>query len=266
MIRISNWTTGAMTVLLLVVTAPFASVHVLQAEPAEPAQPAAKSRGAGESKIASDETDPNMSLSPMRDRVSTTNMKKLMLTLHEYQSDHNGAFPPAYTVDSNGRPLLSWRVFLLPYLETWGIGDKRLHEVFHYDEPWDSPHNKKLLSYMPTLYWSPRSKVGGFKTNYLGVAGKRMMFHGNDPVKVEDVKDEWSNTIMLVEVNDDLAVEWTRPVDFHPDTKAVRPTADAFGASMLDGRWNSIPRDFKPNLLWSLYFRNDGKPTGAWYP
>jgi hypothetical protein len=59
-------------------------------------------------------------------------------------------FPKAAICDKQGKPLLSWRVALLPYIEETG-----LYQRFHLDEPWDSEHNKKLLALMPATFASP---------------------------------------------------------------------------------------------------------------
>ncbi len=58
-----------------------------------------------------------------------------------------GAFPTAAILDKNGKPLLSWRVALLPYIE-----QDALYRQFKLDEPWDSEHNKKLIAQMPKIY------------------------------------------------------------------------------------------------------------------
>jgi hypothetical protein len=47
---------------------------------------------------------------------SMNNMKQIGLAILNYE-EANGKLPPAYTVDKNGKPLLSWRVLILPYLE-----------------------------------------------------------------------------------------------------------------------------------------------------
>ena len=64
--------------------------------------------------------------------------------MHNYQAV-NQTFPPAASVDKQGKPLLSWRVAILPYLE-----QQELYNKFKLDEPWDSPrNNKELIQYMP---------------------------------------------------------------------------------------------------------------------
>ena len=58
-----------------------------------------------------------------------------------------GAFPPRVHRDREGRPLLSWRVLILPYME-----QNELFSRFHLDEPWDSPHNRTLIDPIPPTY------------------------------------------------------------------------------------------------------------------
>jgi len=211
---------------------------------------------------------------PIPEQISGNNMLEINLALANYMSKH-GSFPPAYSVDKDGRPLLSWRVLILPEIH---LPHKvkltngeflPLYKAFRYDEPWDSPHNRKLLPYMPTMYWSPLSKPDDWKTNYLGISGRNTMFPGSKPVKREEIKDSPDRTIAIVEVNDDLAVEWTRPVDFHPDLKQPakglgnRPgqRRGFIRAGFLDGHvYGGISVETKPDLLWSLFIINDGKP------
>ena len=58
---------------------------------------------------------------------------------------------------------LSWRVALLPYL-----GYRNLYEQFRHDEPWDSPHNRKLIAKMPPVYESQAGLPEG-KTTYVAL-------------------------------------------------------------------------------------------------
>ncbi|HEY7310342.1 MAG TPA: sigma-70 family RNA polymerase sigma factor [Gemmataceae bacterium] len=84
---------------------------------------------------------------------SRLNLKQLALAMHNY-NDTYGRLPLAATTDKKGKALLSWRVALLPYLE-----EQELYKQFKLDEPWDSPHNKKLLSKMPAIYAPPGVKT-----------------------------------------------------------------------------------------------------------
>ena len=76
-------------------------------------------------------------------------MKTIALAMYSYHYAH-GHFSPAATYDKDGRPLLGWRVLILPY-----FGEEQyaqLYKEFKLDEPWDSPHNKALLPRMPSCY------------------------------------------------------------------------------------------------------------------
>src|SRR5688572_33251458 len=50
-------------------------------------------------------------------------------------------FPPAYVADSNGTPMHSWRVLILPYIEANHIYDR-----YDQTQPWDSATNRQLRS------------------------------------------------------------------------------------------------------------------------
>ena len=85
---------------------------------------------------------------------SVNNMKQIGLAMFNYACQYK-TLPPAYTTDKNGKPLLSWRVLLLPYMDEDG-----LYKQFHLDEPWDSEHNKPLVAQMPQTY---RAQAAGLR-------------------------------------------------------------------------------------------------------
>jgi hypothetical protein len=70
---------------------------------------------------------------------SASRLRAIGYALRSYHEAH-GKLPPAVGRDKAGRPLYSWRVLLLPYLE-----EPFLYAKFNLDEPWDSPTNKPLL-------------------------------------------------------------------------------------------------------------------------
>ena len=82
---------------------------------------------------------------------SNNHIKQLGLAVHNYNSVYNH-LPQQAIFGKDGKPLLSWRVALLPYLD-----QAVLYKKFKLDEPWDSPHNHALLKYMPSFIF-PRGK------------------------------------------------------------------------------------------------------------
>ncbi len=146
------------------------------------------------------------------------NLKQIGLAMHNYESAY-GKFPAPALVDKAGKPLLSWRVAVLPYL---GKEAEALYKQFKLDEPWDSAHNKKVLADnpMPAVYVLPgEMRVNEKITPFQVFAGKGTMF---DPalkgVRVADITDGTSNTVMVAVAA--TPVDWTKPADMPFDPAA----------------------------------------------
>lgn len=138
---------------------------------------------------------------------SINNLKQIGLAMHNFH-DNYGSFPPNASYDENGKPLLSWRVFLLPWL-----GQTPLYQQFRLDEPWDSAHNKKLIEQMPTVYRSPTLETPPGHTAYLVPVGPGLVFGGKEGTPISAMKDGTSNTILVLEATAEKAVPWTKPAD-----------------------------------------------------
>jgi RNA polymerase sigma factor (sigma-70 family) len=101
---------------------------------------------------------------PAQRRRSLNNLSHFMLAFHAYHDVH-GHFP-ADIRGKDGKPLLSWRVAILPYLE-----QQELYKQFRLTESWDSEHNLKLLARMPEVYRVGFEPEGSTHTHYQGFAG-----------------------------------------------------------------------------------------------
>ena len=141
---------------------------------------------------------------------SQNNLKQLILAMHNYH-DANGNFPQNVTT-KDGKPLLSWRVLLLPYLE-----QNTLYKQFKLDEPWDSDNNKKLLAKMPDVFRVGFEEKGETKTYYQGFAGAGAVFDPSKKITLVNITDGTSNTLAVVEAGP--PVEWTKPEDIPYDPK-----------------------------------------------
>jgi prepilin-type processing-associated H-X9-DG protein len=189
-------------------------------------------------------------------------LKQMALAMHNYMDVYK-TFPAQYSSDKQGKPLLSWRVHILPFVE-----QDNLYRQFKLDEPWDSEHNKKLIPMMPPVYKSPFQKnVPAGKTTYLVPVGKNTIFPGAKGTSIRDITDGTSNTIMVVEVNDENAVTWTKPDDFKVDVKKplailLRPGAKGFNVAMADGSVRYVPRTISLETLRAAFTRNGGEILG----
>src|SRR4051812_49040872 len=74
------------------------------------------------------------------------NLKFLGWAMHCFAANNGGRLPST-AIRKGDRPLLSWRVAILPWLE-----EHELYQRFHLDEAWNSPHNLSLLGEMPRVY------------------------------------------------------------------------------------------------------------------
>jgi len=195
---------------------------------------------------------------------STNNFKHIGLGLHNYH-DTLGELPPAVSIDDDGKPLLSWRVHILPYIE-----QQALYEQFKLDEPWDSPHNKQLIDQMPEVFRSPSADTGTSETVYLAVVGQSKPMYGaafrNDgkATRFRDFTDGTSFTIMVVEANEDEAVVWTKPDDWSFDPQRPRRglgelRAGGFLALFADGSVHFIRDSVDDETVSHLFCRSDGQ-------
>jgi hypothetical protein len=195
---------------------------------------------------------------------SVNNLKQIGLAMHIYASEHKDTFPPAYSTSSEGKPLLSWRVLILPHLD-----QKPLFDQFHLDEPWDSPHNKPLIDKMPDIYAAPDGAKPGL-TPYLVPQGADTIFPGAQAVGFRNISDGTSNTILAVDSGTDHQVTWTKPDDWEvpavpkgqPLPGISAPWPIPFAALFADGSVRML-RPKGPTVLHALVTSKGGEVVDA---
>jgi hypothetical protein len=139
-------------------------------------------------------------------RVATANqLRQIAAAIHQYEIE-KGHLPWA-AESEEGKPPVSWRVRILPYLE-----EKPLYDQYHLDEAWDSVHNRTLVDLMPKVFKSlenPNEVTGN--TDVVAIVGEGTMW-ASKPPRLSDIRDGSSNTVMLVEAQG-LDIPWTDPRD-----------------------------------------------------
>lgn len=198
-----------------------------------------------------------------RRTTSANNLRQQILASLNFESAFR-AFPAGYSTNVKGEKLLSWRVHILPFIE-----QNNLYQQFKLDEPWDSDNNKPLIEKMPDVFRSPVSKAKPGMTVYRGIGGKAGVLGA--PLKDRSprgigfgkITDGSSNTLLLVETSDELAVPWTQPDEgLNPedfDLSAIfglYPSGTNVG--MCDGSVHFISKDITERNFRLYMERNDG--------
>jgi hypothetical protein len=193
--------------------------------------------------------------------------------------DQRGDLPPLYIADAQGRPLHSWRVLLLPYIE-----EHNLFRQIRLNEPWDSEYNRQFHSQMPPVYVcpsSPHPRESGL-TSYFSVSGEgapleplqvdtsdpQLILRYRSPTSFSSLVDGVSNQGIVFEATG-YAVNWMEPVDITYELRFVQGEGQKGLGSPHPGGivhmalGDTIILDLKPDTtveqLRALLTRNDGK-------
>ncbi|MCE9565906.1 MAG: DUF1559 domain-containing protein [Planctomycetes bacterium] len=193
---------------------------------------------------------------------SQNNLKQIAIAVHAY-NDANGHLPQDI-VDKNGKPLLSWRVAILPYIE-----QDALYKQFKLDEPWDSANNKQWSQMTIKTFLSPNAVLASpaGKTNYQGFVGPGTIFEPGKKITFAGITDGLSNTIMVVETAD--GVDWAKPggIPFDPKKPLPKLTSVSgngfMNVAMGDGSVRTVSlKTITEKTLKAAITRNGGEVLG----
>ncbi len=191
---------------------------------------------------------------PAKRTVCSNWMRQLALAMLNYESVH-GHFPPAYTVDENGRPLHSWRAQILPYVE-----QRAVYDSIDFSKPWDDPVNKKAYETDVEGFRCPESKAPNGFTTYLALVTPNSCLRPKESCVIADIQDGTSNTVTIIEVPVSSAVHWMSPFDADEglflrigETGFQSPHSGGFNAVRGDGSVyflrNNTPADVRRALI-----------------
>jgi hypothetical protein len=156
---------------------------------------------------------PDAALADRGNSPATNNMKQIGLAIHSYHDTFGNC--PGNSYDKDGKPLLSWRVHILPYIE-----QQALYSQFKLDEPWDSEHNKPLSKVVVKVYTVPGRPTEPGLTYFQSFIKPKDSKDPFRPWLIEGqskgpslvaVTDGTSNTLMVAEAAE--PVIWSKPDD-----------------------------------------------------
>ncbi len=196
--------------------------------------------------------------------VSEGNLQQIGLALMKYRMQH-GEYPPAYVAGTDGKPLYSWRVLMLPYMD-----QEALYQKFDKTKAWDSPENKPISDLALDLFQNPNEESKGTSlTDYVAAVGDETLFVP-PPQKVVDDMNVSPSTIAVGEIAHSK-IHWAEPRDLDVSTMSMKlkdPAGTGFSNSsgrktvnvaLADARVLSLHADIDPRTLRELLTRNGKK-------
>jgi len=187
-----------------------------------------------------------------RRMTCTSHVKIVSLAMHNYYDAYK-SLPPAYTTDEDGKPLQSWRVLILPFIE-----EQRLYDQIRRDEPWDSEYNKQFHDQMPSIYVCDSAKPDAKKkglTSYMRVVGPETSTDGPHTVTFNEVTAGLSNVIGVLEVIPTTC--WMAPVDIQESDLAGN-----FSFSRNSGVGSTHPGGINIGIMdGSVHFTSDDEAS-----
>ncbi|MFO0882620.1 MAG: DUF1559 domain-containing protein [Pirellulales bacterium] len=111
------------------------------------------------------------------------NCRQIALAIQSYHDQYQ-AFPPAYTVDANDKPLHSWRTLILPYLN-----EQALYDSIDLAKPWDDEINIHAWKSIPQVYRCSVHQDAGSRTTYLAVVAPGKLFATGESATSSDITD-----------------------------------------------------------------------------
>ncbi|MDB5343086.1 MAG: hypothetical protein JWP89_1463 [Schlesneria sp.] len=194
------------------------------------------------------------------------NLRQIALALEKYQAIHQ-AFPPAHTVDSNGRPLHSWRTLILPYLD-----QERLYEKIDLSKAWDDPANAEAFGTKLPVFHCYSNAYPQNHTGYLAIVGPDACFQATKSRPVAEITDNPAQTLMVIEVPLDKTVHWMKPVDadeqlvlsIGPNSKLLHQ--GGVSALFVDGHLQFLRTETDVQIRRALISINGNEPVseGSW--
>jgi hypothetical protein len=172
-------------------------------------------------------------------------------------NDATGWLPSAFHPDASGQPnpwqqpwTMHWRFALLPYLEHQNLYNSLRNKPY-----WKQPPTEFVQEYSAGMSDS-------LLTNYRVFTGPRTIFQRGRQLKLQQIKDGTSNTLLVVEAAE--AVPWAsdRELPYDPGKPLPglgHPDRNYFFAVLADGSIRKIPKTIDERTLRNLITIDDGQ-------
>jgi len=134
------------------------------------------------------------------------NMHQLAIALANYEEAY-GAYPPAVVTDAQGKPMYSWAVLLLPFIE-----EGPLYRKFDLTRAWDDPVNAEVVATHLGQFECPSASFEEGHTN--GTHYRMIVCPGSiggvgKSATLKDITDGTAQTLIIAECAE--PVPWASP-------------------------------------------------------
>lgn len=197
-----------------------------------------------------------------RRSTSKNNMKMIGLALHNYHDTHR-LFPPGAIETTDGKPYHSWQTQILPFVD-----QAPLYNDIDFNVAWDDPNNQIIFEQKIPTYLNPSieetiSPDGYGLSHYVG---NELVMKKNGNIRIRDITDGTSNTILAVETGQDFK-PWGDPTSIAKPTEIMgqgKKSSFRGGNHVLmgDGSVRFVSENIDPETLKNLSIPNDGKIIG----
>jgi hypothetical protein len=186
---------------------------------------------------------------------SLNNLKLIVLSSHNYASEHEGVLPPHALVGPDETEHFGWAVPLLPYVEAQPV-----YDGLHLDKPWNDPVNRAPAGVSLRWFVNPRldapREEDGFALQHY--AANSQVFRPDKTWTLEEIstRDGLTNTIFFGEIANHFQ-PWAAPGSLRDPAKGFGNGPDQFGIpgsgpiafAFGDGSARAINRDIDPQVL-----------------
>jgi type II secretory pathway pseudopilin PulG len=186
-------------------------------------------------------------------RIScSNNLKQIALALQLYHDVYE-CFPPACTVDEEGKPLHSWRTLILPFCD-----QESPYNKIELSKPWDDPANQAAYETNIRTYQCASGRLPKLQTTYCVVTSPAGCFPGAESRKLAEITDGTDQTIVVIEVPVANAVHWMSPRDvtaesfLKPIATDKPPHLSGAHVACADGSILFLPADTPQDKLRAL--------------
>ncbi len=207
---------------------------------------------------------------PLQSDEATRSLMQIALAIQNFHSTYKHFPPlPLPAVGGNSRGSvanlkpsgLSWRVHILPFMD-----ENELYSKFKLDEAWDSPHNRELIKRIPAIYASASPQLAQVgKTRYVLPCHKDTVYSNKSRgIRIGEITDGTSNTILAIITDDEQAVVWTKPDDLEIDMDQPKRgwsqgVEQMIPIAMVDGSVQQLPTVATDEQVKELLTRHGGE-------